>query len=166
MSAWGETTCGVREYLLPRGWNRLDEGNLPLTVNGAGTLAIIVATGNEHTGRKEGNPSTRSSKGPRTAEAIANNRLMNTLFGDIRKVITKPEGRLTFMLLFYRDEETEEVRCELSSPLKINEDDGRIEEWTERIILRSTSFGGGSMGSTGNGQQTPNLDVEIKRRSA
>jgi len=165
MSAWGETTCAVREYLLPKGWNRVDEGNLPVTVNRAQTVSIIVSTGNEDTGRVDGKPSTKSSKGPRTAEAIASN-LMNTLFGDIRKIPVKPDGRATFMLLFNRDEELEEVRCELSSPLKINEDDGRIDEWTERIILGPMRFDGGSKLSSGDGPQTPHLDVKIKRRSA
>jgi hypothetical protein len=164
MSAWGETTCAVREYLLPKGWKRVDEGNLPTTVNKANTITIIVSTGNEDTGRADGEPSTKSSKGPRTAEAIASN-LMNTLFGDIRKIASKPDDRATYMLLFHRDEELEEVRCELSSPLKINEDDGRIDEWTERIILGSMPFDGGSKISTGNGPQTPDLNVEIRRRS-
>jgi hypothetical protein len=165
LCAWGETTCGLREYLLPKSWKRVDEGNLPVTINKANTIAIIVSTGNEDTGRKEGKPSTKSTKGARTAEAIACN-LEHTLFGDIRKITKNADGKATYMLLFHRDEELEEVRCELSRPLKINEDDDRIDEWTERIILRPIPFSSGSRILVGDGPQTPNIDVEIKRRSA
>jgi hypothetical protein len=165
MCAWGETTCAVREYLLPKGWRRLDDGNLPTTVNKNGTITIMVSTGDEDTGRIEGNPSTKSSKGPRTAEAIASN-LVDTLFGDIRKIANQPDDRATFMLLFHRDEISDEVRSELSSPLKINEDDGRIDEWKERIILGAIPFSGGTRSLTDSGPQTPPVDVEIKRRSA
>lgn len=164
VSAWAETTCGVREYLLPKGWKRVDDGNLPLTVNKSGNVAITVSTGDEDTGRVDGNPWTKSSKGPRTAEAVADNKLRYTLFGDIRKVTGKVGGRLTYILLFHRDVEAQEIRCELSSPVKINED-GRVDGWSERIILGSFPFGADRV-STPNVPQTPDFDVEVKRRSA
>jgi len=164
---WAETICGLREYLLPKGWRRSDEGNLPVTTNKQNSISIIVSTGNEDTGRKDANPSTKSTKGPRTAEAISGN-LEHTLFGDIRKVANKTDGKATYILLFHRDDELNEIRCELSRPLRINEQDERIDEWTERIILRNTPFGSGGRILTvdGNGPQTPNIEVEIKRRSA
>jgi hypothetical protein len=42
--------CGLRENLASEGWERLDEGNLPWTVNATGSTAIAVATGDEETG--------------------------------------------------------------------------------------------------------------------
>ncbi len=150
--------------MLPRGWKRVDEGNLPLTVNKAGTVAITVSTGDEDTGRVDGNPCTKSSKGPRTADAVADNNLRYTLFGDIRKVSSKVAGRLTYILLFHRDVEAREIRSELSSPVKINED-GRVDGWWDRIVLGSVPFGGDRV-STADVPQTPIFDVEVKRRSA
>ena len=165
VAAWAETICAIREYLLPKSWKRVDDGNLPLTVNKSGTIAIIVWTGDEATGRVEENPSTKSSKGPRAADAVEGN-LRNTLFGDIRKVRTTIGGRVAYVLLFHRDLEAEEVRAELSQPVKINEEDGRVDGWVERIILGSIPFGGDRILKTPDAPQTPNINIEIKRRSA
>jgi hypothetical protein len=84
VAAWAHTISAIREYLLPKSWKRVDEENLPLTVNKSGSLAVIAWTGDEATGRSEENPSTKSSKGPRASDAISDN-LRHTLFGDIRK---------------------------------------------------------------------------------
>src|SRR6266851_8847821 len=67
ISAWAETVNAVRELLIPEGWTRSDSGNLPMTVDKAGRVCIAVSTGDEDTGRRDGSPCTRSSKGPRTA---------------------------------------------------------------------------------------------------
>src|SRR5208283_776606 len=72
--AWAETVNALRESLIPLRWKRSDEGNLPFTVNGTSTVALTVATGDEATGRADGEaPCTKSSKGPRTADAVAIN---------------------------------------------------------------------------------------------
>ena len=72
--------CALREELVPRGWERSNDANLPLVVNGNGTVAISVATGDEETGMKEGAPCTSSAKGPKTALAILENLGQGVLF--------------------------------------------------------------------------------------
>jgi hypothetical protein len=169
LSAWAEITCGLREIMLPLGWERSDEGNLPFTVNRTRTLAITVATGDEDTGRRDGSPCTRSKKGPQTSNAVKQNVLQNTLFGDIR---LRPEdlklidGRMTWILLFHIDLTAAEVRCELSLPTKMNSED-HIDGWQERIILSSMPFGSDSVKMKApDVPQTPIIEVNIKRRHA
>src|SRR5579871_1828736 len=137
ISQWAETVCALRETLIPLGWYRSDDGNLPLTINRAGNVAITVATGDESTGQPEESPCTKSSKGPRTASAIEVNRRQLTLFGDIRLLpedLSRVNGRMTWLLLVHRDMNTRQLRCELSRPIEIG-DDGRVDGWAERIIL-------------------------------
>jgi len=163
---WGETMRSLRESLIPESWKCLDENNQPYVVNKVGTLAITVATGDEDVGCKGKNPSTKSSKGPQTEIAIANNSLANTLYGDIRTPERKKvESRLTWVLLFYRDEEKSETRCELSLPSRMNSDK-QIDEWTERIILRPIPFSGSSIKiSDEPAPQMPEIKIDIKRRA-
>src|SRR4051794_36717405 len=40
--AWAETVCGIREELVPGGWERSNESNLPLTINPDRTVALCV----------------------------------------------------------------------------------------------------------------------------
>src|SRR5579859_6709186 len=84
LCAWSETVRALREELIPLRWERSDEDNLPFTVNPDRTVAIAVATGDEATGLRDRIPCTKSSKGPRTANAVQRNGLQYSLFGDIR----------------------------------------------------------------------------------
>ena len=166
--AWAETVSALRELLLPKGWTRSDSGNLPLTTDGASRVCITVSTGDENTGRIGGSPCTRSSKGPRTASAITINALQMRLFEEIRLQpddLEEINGKMTWILLFHRDPIANELRCELSRPIKMNVD-GQVTGWAERIILGSTPLGGDKVEVPTNVPQTPNLNVNVKRRSA
>ena len=165
LSAWSETVCGLRENLAPEGWERLDEGNLPWTVNATGSMAIAVATGDEETGKEKGSPCTKSKKGPRVAEAVEANQL--ELFPPgIRLPATTPPGRETWLLLIHRDFSAGELRMELSRPVNMGEDN-RVDGWSERIILDALPFDGDldirsidPIPPSG-----PDIEVEIKRRA-
>ena len=164
--AWAETVCGLRDELVPLGWSRSDEANLPLTVNADETLAICVNTGNEDTGIQDGSPCTRSTKGPRTRRAIRENLGQLHLFGDeplpATDVIRK--GRTVWILLIHRDMRAREIRAELSQPISIS-DEGKVDRWKERIVLSSTPFDDDlvSLIEGDNGPQTPEIDIEIKK---
>ena len=133
------------------------------------TIAVSVATGNEDTGTDgERDPLTTSAKGPRTVGAIAVNRRQLQLFEEMVppvEVLNAP-GRETWLLLICRDIEKREMRCELSRPVSLDPK-GRINLWAERIILRPTSFDGigDSLLGGGNGPQSPEITVDIKRRA-
>jgi hypothetical protein len=162
--AWAETICALRDALLPLDWERVDEGNLPLTVNFEGTVAITVATGDEDTGRESGSPCTKSKKGPRVARAIAANQLQ--LFPiPVKLPQTESAGRATWLLLIHRDYIARELRAELSRPIAMGED-GRVDAWAERIILDAVPFDESfSFEPAPDAPQGPDVDVEIKRRA-
>jgi len=168
--AWGETVRALRDLLAPLGWERSNEGNLPFTVNEGKTVALSVATGDEQTGKPDETPCTRSSKGPRTAGAVAANAKQLDLFPiamlpeDLAKI--KGEGqRMTWLLLLHRDEGDREVRCELSRPTSMSENQ-HVDGWIERIILGSIPFDGDLVVlPSSNAPERPASDVvEIKRR--
>jgi len=131
-------------------------------------VAITVATGDQNTGLKDRNPSTKSSKGINTKFAIANNELAHTLFGDIRSENRKNlETRVTWILMFHlhRDQDVSEIRCELSLPLKMNSD-GQVDRWLTRIIIGATPFGGSTVNVSIAPPQTPNIEIDVARRRA
>src|ERR1700719_33316 len=133
ISQWGEIVAAVREQLVPRGWTRIDEDNLPLTVNPTRTIALSVSTGDENTGVEDANPSTRSTKGPRTADAVIVNALQLNLFGNVPlkpEELKESNGVMTWILLFHRDVTAQETRFELSRPVKMDSD-GHVEVWVE-----------------------------------
>ncbi|HYW99711.1 MAG TPA: hypothetical protein VE822_11410 [Candidatus Elarobacter sp.] len=170
LTPWGEATCALRESLSPLGWVRSDEENLPFTVNRDGTLAIIVATGDHNTGNKAISPCTKSAKGPQTIKAVEENERQASLFPmkieivDVEK-LREVSGRETWMLLFYRDLETRQVQCELSRPININEE-GQVADWAERIILGPSPFDTDTLKVPTDAPQTPNIDVNVKLRTA
>jgi hypothetical protein len=162
-------SVSLRDLLAPK-WERSNEGNLPFTVNEAKTIALSVATGDEQTGNPEETPCTRSSKGPRTAGAVAANAHQLDLF----PIAVLPEelakiqgegGRMTWLLLIHRDEWNREVRCELSRPTSMSENQ-HVDGWIERIILGSIPFDGDTLAIPSNeAPEGPASDaVEIKRR--
>lgn len=167
LSAWGETVCALRERLIPLGWERKDEQNWPLVVNKGGTIALSVATGNEDTGRKDRDPVTASAKGPRTVSAITANQ-NQLVFPEMLPSLEslKATGRTTWLLLLYRDTDAREMRCELSRPIGMDSE-GRVDGWAERIILSPRPFDGieGALVGGGNGPQSPEITLEIKRRA-
>lgn len=169
-SAWSETVRTLRDRLLQRGWLRSNEANLPFTTNAEGTVAIAVATGDEATGKEDLTPCTKSRKGPRTRKAIAVNNRQLTLFpvevapAELAKL--QGEGRrMTWLLLFYRDEVKREVRFELSRPTKINKDE-KVDGWIERILFRPFPFDGDIVEIPR--IESPNdgtINIEVKRKA-
>jgi hypothetical protein len=165
---WGETMAAFCDSLIPLGWKRGEHGGQPFIMNTSLNFAITIATGDENTGLKEREPSTKSSKGTRTKFAVTNNALAHTLFGDIRSENRKSlETRITWILLFrlHQDETTSEIRCELSLPLKMNKE-GQIDQWLTRIILSSTPFGASTINVSSEPRQTPNIEIDVTRRRA
>lgn len=171
ISAWAETVKALRDQLVLKGWQKSDPGNWSLVINPDETIALAVAAGNECTGDPLREPSTKSGKGPRTEEAIKINKLQLNLFPEmsVPDQAESAKARKTWWLLFSWDEESEELKCELSHPINIAED-GRIDGWAERIILSTTPLGGDDLvvgndaGNDGPQGNVVEIDVEVKRR--
>jgi hypothetical protein len=100
--------------------------------------------------------------------AVADNEAQYKLFPDMRLTPTDLKAigaRETWILLFYRDHETREVRSELSRPINVNME-GKVDGWAERIILKSRPIGGDVLEIPNDETpQTPEIKVNINRRA-
>jgi hypothetical protein len=175
ISAWAEGNHSLRHSLVPR-WTVKDEHNQPLAINEDNTIAITALSGDQRTGTNE-NPSTRSPKGRKTAEAVeANSEQIEFEFMAEDPVAVaeaaKVPGRSLWIFLTYRDFEKGELRSELSLPNGMG-DDGYIESWWERLILPPIPFDRSDLDSgnsdnpnsgNDNGGQSPEITVHIARR--
>lgn len=166
-SAWAAMVRGLREYLLPE-WDRSDENNYSLVINPSGTVAIAVATGDEGTGRPGATPTTKSSKGPSTADAVTSNQAQLGLpyIFDAAPAPTQAddeaEPRMTWILLVHRA--PNEVRYELSLPTSMGLD-GRVDGWRERIILNAIPTDPDLVEITPPQPMQPDISVDVKRRA-
>lgn len=162
--AWGKTVRSLREILVLSGWTRLNDHGMPLVVSPEGDFALGVTTGNIDTGNPEAVPKTRNSKGPATEAAVRLNGQM--CFGfykeTIREVSPIQSDRLTWLLLVSR--RSEEIRCELSLPSEIGEDQ-RVENWNERIILPPVLIGTGLNPINLEEEDAEDIVVEVSPRS-
>lgn len=166
-STWATMVRGLREYLLPD-WERCDENNYSLVINPTGTMAIAVATGDDATGRSEVSPTTKSSKGPSTIDAVTSNQMQLELpyIFDAAPTSTREasldDQRMTWILLVHRARD--EVRCELSLPTSMGPD-GRVDGWRERIILKAIPTDPDLVEITPTQPLQPDISVDIKRRA-
>ena len=162
--AWAETVRALRDYLVPAGWRRSDQKNYSMVVEPAGRLAIVVATGDDGTGRSETTPSTKAPKGPSTIDAVVINRQLS-LFVEPELVLSGElpsednDDRETWFLLVHRSQG--QVRCELSLPLSMGPD-GYINGWKERIILGPITLDGDVFDV--NPPAVPDITIPIERR--
>jgi hypothetical protein len=132
LTRWGRATRFLREELVPLGWTYDNPRLLARTIHPGGEFAIVVATGDQQTGIAGGMPpTTKHRKGDATVEAVQVNGQIAFDFGSSWELDGVDDGLLTWLLLFYVDEN--EFRSELSLPNQIQ--DGWITGWAERIIL-------------------------------
>lgn len=149
MAPQAETVKVLSDLLVPKGWVRRDINASPRLVSPNGLVSIAVNSGDEGTGRPLSIPRTRSAKGPTTQSDIKRNAEQVPLPMDVpvsyrpRRVmptdttptaITPLSATTTWFLLFFAA--SDEVRCELSLPVSMDEDD-HASEWRKRIILPS-----------------------------
>ena len=182
INAWAEQTRDLRESLLPKMWERLNDRNLPLTVNRSSNIAITPSSGDECTGLEGVEPRTRNPKGVITRQKVKQNAEQLGLFADMtesaEELVEESKKWDTWLLLSYRDLTARVVRCELSRPIGIAID-GRVDGWHERIILGTIPFdgdtvlltrGGGDGGNNADGSVESNsgsdaIEVKVKRRA-
>ncbi|CCD29923.1 conserved hypothetical protein [Candidatus Glomeribacter gigasporarum BEG34] len=165
-AAWANTVCTLREYLTLQGWDRRDENNYSLIVDKRKEMAIAVSTGDEGTGRPDMNPTTKSSKGPNTVDAVTTDQLQLELPLGLpdNPVPVQPVHQknrwVTWIFLVHWA--MNEIRCELSLPVLIG-DTARPSLWKERILLKPVPKDSALkiIPST----LPSDIEVEIKRRA-
>jgi hypothetical protein len=131
---WAETTIASRRFLTPKDWTPDDSHGFPRVVSPDGKIAITVATGDEHTGIAADEPRTKYPKGPETTSAVEVNAQPQIPGFPLSKTPEKAPAsqRETWMLLVTTNHL--ELRYELSLP-KGQDKEGRVVEWSERIIF-------------------------------
>ncbi len=92
-------------------------------------MRLLVSSGNAETGIEGRTPKTNNPKGPKTLELVERNE-EQLLFFPLWEPLEK-STLTTWVFLYYINDN--EMRCELSQPLKMD-DEERIVSWGERII--------------------------------
>jgi hypothetical protein len=158
---WGATVCALREVLLPKGWERSDEGNYSTVLHPSRAFAIAVATGDENTGNPTANPMTKSPKGPNTRSAIAVNFSQSLLFPELPALVDNDENKLTWILLI--SHLNGNVKSELSLPINC---EGKINGWRERIMLPDIDLDPTQLFAIDRVMPNlPDIDIEVRRKA-
>ncbi len=165
--AWGKSIRFLRDRLVPEGWKADGTSNYATVVKADKSLAIAAASGDAFTGRTGANinPSTRSPKGPITLSRVSANQQLS--FDDIALSFPparRVAGMATWLLLFFWDEDKEEIRVELSLPEEMTES-GFVSSWTRRIILPAVPLSGNATAQPNQPEVGPDTEINIERRS-
>ena len=129
---WGETVRALRDKTVPAGWTVIEENNFPLSAHPTNNVVIAVQTGDRETGTT-GNPSNRAPKGANTEDAVAINQRQLSLFDTLPDLQPSEDGTEPIMWVLLYHVAPNEIRFELSLPLKMV--GGKIRSWNERILL-------------------------------
>ncbi|KVR14081.1 hypothetical protein WK11_29060 [Burkholderia ubonensis] len=155
-----ETVAALRDFLVPRGWGKQDEGNYELVVNPEANVAIAVASGDDATGLKDRTPSNKSEKGPRTVKAVDDNRTAD-LFPETLPSLEEEQRALdTWILLHHHAGDA--MRLELSRPNGYDSTQRFVTSWSERIVIGSIELDGEP--TVLPIPQSPDVDVVVSRK--
>lgn len=164
---WGRTTRALRDQLAPQGWEKDDTAGFATVRNKAIGVAVVVVSGDAGTGDPGATPRSRFRKGAITIAVVDNNAQQLELFSLVREGPEPKQqppdenGLITWALLSYRAPGSKEIRAELSLPSSID-DDGRMGEWTQRLILAPIPYDKGT--STPPPAPTSEIDVPVARK--
>jgi hypothetical protein len=162
-AGWAAGVFTLRDKYLPQGWRFADPGNFSMTINDKRGIYIVVATGDENSGRPIGKtPTTKTPKGMKTEAAV---RRQGEFWPDA--VPKEEEAELgvdkftAYWLLLNFSERS--LLIELSSPSDI--EGGKITAWHERIILPPIDFDtSGKLVADGpSGGFAPDAEVPVER---
>lgn len=160
---WSEIVVALRQTLVPLKWEPLDVGGFSTIVRPDGLIAIAVATGSDRTG-KPGLPApvTKYPRGAMTHAAVRINQqtALDLETGAVVLPASETASRITWWLLVCARHD--EVRMELSCPRNIGED-GRIDAWSERILLSPLAVEI-TDGPPGDDDDMQPIDVPVERR--
>lgn len=137
INAYSAIVREIGDSLLPKGWERVINHNLVLTINAETKTAIAVSSGNYNVGIEDAIPRTKNPKGKQYQNITSDNR---DIF-DVEKKIQKnifPDFQILILLYFY-DYKKGEMRLELSSPIDMDIN-GYVNGWHKRIIFSPILF--------------------------
>lgn len=137
LSRWGRTVRFLREELVPEGWGYDNPKQFCRTLHPSGEFAIVVSSGDQHTGVEGPDPSTKYPKGETALRAVEmNGQLVLWALGgqtddDTGDDKSAAQVKRTWYLLYRVT--TNLIYLELCLPTAI--EDGLIRGCDERIIL-------------------------------
>jgi hypothetical protein len=162
--AHGTTVRVLREIYVPQGWTSRNHLNLSTIASPSDEIEMAVGSGDDATGNPYRTPLSKYPKGDLVIVEVEANRRQLLLFRSTAARAAQPTGRITWVLLRYRQDEI--VHCELSIPTGIAHDKRVVFEGT-RIILPDLDLnpgGGGRIKSHDDGPSS--VDVTVLRRQA
>jgi hypothetical protein len=168
---WGRVVRFLRETYVPKGWKARNVDQLPLLINPDRSLAVTASSGDWATGLSSlYTPRTRYPKGAATGRRVEANgqATIPGLPPELTEDADEDDTLITWVLLYFheRGDEQTRLRCELSLPREIGAR-GRIDGWSERIILPSLEFSEDVIGLGDTEDEGPDaIDVPIERRSS
>jgi len=148
---WSEMVAATRRELIRKGngWSTEVVKRMEMVVNSVKGVSLIITSGDRHTGRPDGLPKTKNAKGEATRSIVHNNPGTVDMFQTDslytgKSEITPVDSTRTYIVLYYYDAADKEVRCEVSYPVGMVNQDGfaRVSAWSERIILSPLPFEG------------------------
>ena len=171
ISVWSKIVGALRKQLNDADWTHHDIANAPRSVSPDGTMAIAAVGGDPQTANTDSNPCNARTKGPRFTNEVENNAATSsaprytqcqldlgpgdgdTVFADLQ----------TWILLYFWDRTSNELRLELSLPIGCNK--GFVTQWETRIILPTQDLAGYTDLTFGDGMRTyaatQDVDFEI-----
>jgi hypothetical protein len=168
---WGRVVRFLRETYVPKGWKARNVDQLPLLINPDRSLAVTASSGDWATGLSSPyTPKTRYPKGAATGRRVEANGQVTIpgLPPELTEDADEDDTLVTWVLLYFHEkgDEHTRLRCELSLPREIGAR-GRIDGWSERIILPSLEFPEDVIGLDDTEDEGPGaIDVPIERRSS
>lgn len=138
---WMESVRMLRQGLASDGWKPNDDRNSPRVIDPSGKIALVPVSGTADTGLAEGAPKTANPRGKASSRAVQiNGQLEFSVTALLADMAGEKAGSIeTWFLLYYRAQ-GEELRAELSLPVRITEK-GVVDAWRERILLPNRTFG-------------------------
>jgi hypothetical protein len=142
---WLEAVRMLRQGLVTDGWVLNDDRNSPRAVDPSGRFAVVPVSGTADTGLRDGTPKTANPRGEASSRAVQVNGQLEFGFAALLPdMAAEKAGAVTTWFLLYYRSQTDELRAELSLPVRIS-DKGVVDAWRERILLPTRTFGADQM---------------------
>lgn len=148
---WSELVAATRRELIgsDKGWQRSVVRRMEMVVNPIQGINLIITSGDRYTGLADGLPKTKNAKGEATRSVVHSNPGTQDMFQSEalysgKSEIAPIDSTRTYIFLYYYDAGLKEIRCEISYPVGMVNQDGfaRVSAWSERIILSPLPFDG------------------------
>lgn len=138
---WPETNRAIREFhCKTNNWKMANPDNRPLLVHVDNQTKFVAAAGSSATGLLEAAPGLARRKGVSTIQSVNASNQLQIELGAFSPATHSPDAHHTpppgeWLLLYFYDEEHQELRSEFSRPASISTD-GEVEAWDVRVLLK------------------------------